>query len=126
MRMSPKRILMMEDDADIRRLNTEDLQNAGYLVDAFESGPAAWDVLQLNSYHLLITDQHWLKLWGVELLKKIHDADMALPIIMITDILPKLEFAEGPWIQPAMILLEPYSSAELLGLVKEGSVRECR
>jgi len=30
-----------------------------------------------------------------------------------------LEFAEHPWIQPATMLLEPYSSAELLRMVKE-------
>ncbi len=46
-----KRILMVEDDADIRRLNTEDLRNVGYLVDGVEDGAAAWEVLQLNSYH---------------------------------------------------------------------------
>lgn len=113
-----KRILMVEDDADIRRLNSEDLRNAGYLVDALEDGDTAWEVLQRDSYNLLITDQHWPKLLGVELLKKIHDAHMVLPVIMITDILPKLEFAEHPWIQPATMLFEPYSSAELLGMVK--------
>jgi DNA-binding NtrC family response regulator len=109
---------MVEDDADIRRLNSEDLRNAGYLVDALEDGDTAWEVLQRDSYNLLITDQHWPKLLGVELLKKIHDAHMVLPVIMITDILPKLEFAEHPWIQPATMLFEPYSSAELLGMVK--------
>ena len=65
-----KRILMVEDDADIRRLNTEDLRNVGYLVDGVEDGAAAWEVLQRASYHLLITDQHWPKLSGVELLKQ--------------------------------------------------------
>ena len=109
---------MVEDDADIRRLNSEDLRNAGYLVDALEDGDTAWEVLQRDSYNLLITDQHWPKLLGVELLKKIHDAHLVLPVIMITDILPKLEFAEHPWIQPATMLFEPYSSAELLGMVK--------
>jgi DNA-binding NtrC family response regulator len=109
---------MVEDDADIRRLNSQDLRNAGYLVDALEDGETAWEVLQRDSYNLLITDQHWPKLLGVELLKKIHDAHMVLPVIMITDILPKLEFAEHPWIQPATMLFEPYSSAELLGMVK--------
>jgi DNA-binding NtrC family response regulator len=94
------------------------LRNAGYLVDALEDGETAWEVLQRDSYNLLITDQHWPKLLGVELLKKIHDAHMVLPVIMITDILPKLEFAEHPWIQPATMLFEPYSSAELLGMVK--------
>jgi DNA-binding NtrC family response regulator len=109
---------MVEDDADICRLNSEDLRNAGYLVDALEDGDTAWEVLQRDSYNLLITDQHWPKLLGVELLKKIHDAHMVLPVIMITDILPKLEFAEHPWIQQATMLFEPYSSAELLGMVK--------
>jgi DNA-binding NtrC family response regulator len=109
---------MVEDDADIRRLNSEDLRNAGYMVDALEDGDTAWEVLQRDSYNLLITDQHWPKLLGVELLKKIHDAHLVLPVIMITDILPKLEFAEHPWIQPATMLFEPYSSAELLGMVK--------
>jgi DNA-binding NtrC family response regulator len=113
---------MVEDDADIRRLNSEDLRNAGYLVDALEDGDTAWEVLQRDSYNLLITDQHWPKLLGVELLKKIHDAHMVLPVIMITDILPKLEFAEHPWIQPATMLFEPYSSAELLGMVKNALV----
>ena len=109
---------MVEDDADICRLNSEDLRNAGYLVDALEDGDTAWEVLQRDSYNLLITDQHWPKLLGVELLKKIHDAHMVLPVIMITDILPKLEFAEHSWIQSATMLFEPYSSAELLGMVK--------
>ena len=123
-----KRILMVEDDADTRRLNSEDLRNAGYLVDAVEDGDAAWEVLQLNSYHLLITDQHWPKLSGVELLKQIRDAHMTLPIIMITDISPQLEFAEHPWIQPATMLVEPYSSAELLAMVKtalSANARNC-
>ena len=52
-------------------------------------------------------------------LKQIRDAHLTLPIIMITDISPQLEFAEHPWIQPVTMLLEPYSSADLLGMVKK-------
>jgi DNA-binding NtrC family response regulator len=109
---------MVEDDADTCCLNTEDLRNAGYLVDTIEDGAAAWDLLQINSYHLLIAEQHWPKLSGVELLEKIHDAGMILATILITNISPMLEFAEHPWIQPATMLLEPYSSADLLRMVK--------
>ena len=123
-----KRILMVEDDVDVSRLNTEELRHAGYLVDNIEDGATAWDVLERASYHLLITDQHWPKLSGVELLKQIRDAHMTLPIIMITDISPQLEFAEHPWIQPATMLVEPYSSAELLAMVKtalSANARNC-
>ena len=97
-------------------------------MDAVEDGDAAWEVLQLNSYHLLITDQRWPKLSGVELLKQIRDAHMTLPIIMITDISAQLEFAEHPWIQPSTMLVEPYSSADLLVMVKtafSANARNC-
>jgi len=113
------RILVVEDDADTCRLNTEELRGAGYLVESVADGAAAWAVLQLNSYHLLITDQHWPKLSGVELLKKIHDTGMAIPVIMVTDILPAQEFAQHPWIQPDTMLVEPYSSAMLLAMVRK-------
>jgi DNA-binding NtrC family response regulator len=114
-----KRILMVEDDAAIRNLNTEDLKNHGYLVDAIEDAATGWETLQVNHYDLLITDQHWPKLSGVELLKKIHDARMTMPVIMITEIQPELEFALHPWIQPASMLLTPYSSRTLSEMVKK-------
>lgn len=114
-----KRILMVEDDANIRRLNTEELKDAGYLVESIEDGAAAWDLLQLNSYYLLITDLHWPKLSGVELLKKIHDNGMAIPVIMVTDRFPAQEFAQHPWIRPDTMLVEPYTSAILLAMVRK-------
>jgi two-component system alkaline phosphatase synthesis response regulator PhoP len=111
-------ILVVEDDADIRRLNTEVLMHSGYHVDAAEDGAAAWDALQLNKYDLMITDQHMPKVSGVELLHKIHDARMALPVVMATGILPTWEFASHPWIIPAKMLLKPYTSEKLLATVK--------
>ena len=110
---------MVEDDAVIRSLNTEDLKNHGYLVDPVEDAATGWDALQANRYDLLITDQHWPKLSGIELLKNIHDARMTLPVIMVTDILPEREFALHPWIQPASMLLTPNTSKKLLGMVKK-------
>jgi len=44
----PHRILVVEDDTDIRQLNTEVIIGAGYQVDAAEDGAVAWDALQLN------------------------------------------------------------------------------
>jgi two-component system alkaline phosphatase synthesis response regulator PhoP len=113
-----QRILVVEDNRDIRRLSAEILIDSGYHVDAAENGSAAWDRLQLKSYDLLITDQHMPKLSGVELLKKIYTARMTLPIIMATGILPTWEFAMHPWLLPARMLLKPYTLKNLLGMVK--------
>jgi DNA-binding response OmpR family regulator len=111
-------ILVVEDDRDIRRFSAEKLINSGYHVDAAGDGAVAWDALQLNSYNLLITSQHLPKVSGVELLYKIHNARMSLPIIMATRNLPTWEFTLHPWLQPATMLLKPYTYEKLLGTVK--------
>jgi len=115
---SPYRILVVEDDDSLRQLNTEVLKQSGYEVDAAEDGASAWESLQLHNYDLLITDQRMPRLSGVELLKKLRAARMALPVIMATGTAPKAEFTRQPWWQPAVVLLKPYTIPELLGVVR--------
>jgi len=114
-----KRILVVDDDEDIRRLNTEVLSCSGYEVDAAEDGSVAWDALQSSSYDLLVTDNGMPKVSGLELLKRLRSARMALPVIMATGKLPQEEFALHPWLHPEATLLKPYTVAELLGKVRE-------
>ena len=114
-----QRILVVEDDSQVRRVNAEVLIYSGYHVDAVENGAAAWDALQLNNYDLVVTDNHMPRLTGVELIQKIQDARMDLPVIMATGALPEEEFARSPWLQPSIILLKPYSFDDLLASVKE-------
>jgi len=115
----PKRILVVDDDGDIRRLNAEALMLLGFEVDAAEDGSVAWDNIQENSYDLMITDNRMPKVTGVELLKKMRAARMALPVIMATGVLPQDEFKRYPWLQPAATLVKPYTLVDLLGKVKE-------
>jgi len=128
-RSPPRRILVAEDDENIRRYNAEVLAHSGYHVDAAEDGAAAWDTLLRNRYDLLVTDNDMPKVSGVELLHKLHAAHIALPVIMATGKLPKEEFIRYPWLQPAALLLKPYSFNELLGTVRNvlratGAARE--
>ena len=112
-------ILVVEDDVDIRRLNSEVLMRSGYLVATAKDGALAWDALQLVNYDLLITDNGMPGLSGVEVLKKIHAAGMNLPVIMATGTMPTWEFSVYPWLQPTAVLLKPYHVAELLETVKK-------
>jgi DNA-binding response OmpR family regulator len=108
----------VEDDGVIRRLNTEVLAHSGYHVDAAEDGAAAWDTLQRNQYDLMVTDNDMPKVSGVELLHKLHAAHVALPVILATGKLPEEEFLLCPWLQPAALLIKPYSFHQLLGTVR--------
>jgi DNA-binding response OmpR family regulator len=113
------RILLVDDDRDIRRFTAQSLVGSGFHVDAAEDGEVAWETLQLNSYDILITDNNMPKLTGIELVKKLRSARMALPVIMATGKLPVRDLAQNPSLQLAAILPKPFSFAELLGTVKE-------
>ncbi len=117
--ISPHRILVVDDEADIRRLNAEVLSDSGYQVDTAKDGAAAWDALQIKSYHLLITDNSMPKISGVELLRKLHQARIAMPVIMISGTLPLEELKREPWLQIHAMLRKPYTLAELLKKVND-------
>jgi len=120
----PQRILVVEDDSGVRRLNAEVLQSSGYEVDTAEDGEVGWNTLYAvsytpDSYNLLITDNNMPRLTGVELVKKLRAARMTVPVIMATSTLPKEAFTRCPWFQPAAMLSKPYTIEELLGTVRK-------
>ncbi len=112
------RILVVEDDQDILQLNTAVLSQAGYVVETAANGALAWDLLQLETFDLLVTDNEMPGMTGVELLKKLRADRMVLPIIMATGAEPREEFARDPWLRPTATLLKPYTLDELLGVVR--------
>jgi DNA-binding response OmpR family regulator len=115
---SSQRILVVEDEDDLRQLTAEVLVNAGFQVEVAQNGAIAWSMLQLSKFDLLITDQFMPQLSGVELLTKVHAARMTLPVIMATGFLPTWEFALHPCLQSVKMLLKPYSFHKLLATVK--------
>jgi DNA-binding response OmpR family regulator len=118
----PHRILVVDDDGDIRSVATKVLKRSGYEADAAENGAVAWDTLQKNTYHLLITDHSMPKVTGIELVKKVRSARMALPVILVTGVIPTEELNRHPWLQLAATLLKPFTVEELLQAV-EGVLR---
>jgi DNA-binding response OmpR family regulator len=113
------RILVVEDDEDIRRLNAEVLAGSGYKVDAAADGAIAWGILQYNQYDLLVTDYHMPKMSGVELLKKVRAAHVVLPVIMVSGTMPIEKLKQHPWLQIDATLAKPYTPDELLARVRE-------
>ena len=115
----PPRILVVDDDVAVRQLSAEILMRSGYEVEAAADGAAAWQALNTDTYDLLITDHNVPDLTGVELLKKLRAARMALPVIIAAGALPKEEATPEPWLKPAATLRKPYTVDELLGTVRE-------
>ena len=102
-----RRILVVEDDRDLRQINAMLLVHSGYAVDMAEDGVAAWEALQSNRYDLMVTDNNMPRLTGLELLKELRSAGMSLPVIMATGTLPTQELSQNPWLEPVTMLAKP-------------------
>jgi len=112
------RILVIDQDRDLRLMYTDALARPGYHVDAAEDGAVGWEALQVNRYNLLITENDMPRLTGVDLVRKLHSARMGLPIIMAAERLPTDELARNPLLQLAATLSKPFYISQLLETVK--------
>jgi DNA-binding response OmpR family regulator len=116
---SAPRILVVDEDSDLRQLYTEALAGQGYNVDAAEDGIAAWEALKANRYHLMITEHAIPNLTEVELVKMLRAARMAVPVVMDAGRLPTHELARNPALQLAATLSKPFAVAALVDTVKK-------
>ena len=115
----PRHILLVGDDLSIRQLGTKVLSRYGYEVDAAEDGAAGWQALHANRYDFLITDNNMPNLSGIELVKKMRSARLALPVILASGTLRRRELNQDLTLQLAATLPKPFTPEELLDTVNE-------
>ena len=109
------RILLAEDDDDMRRFLTRALENAGYQVVAFDNGLSAYERLREEPFHVLLTDIVMPEMDGIELARKASELDPDLKIMFITGF---AAVALNPDMQAprnAKILSKPFHLRDLVG-----------
>jgi DNA-binding NtrC family response regulator len=115
---SSRRILVVDDDNDVRQLSVDVLIDSGYEVEAAKDGAAGWEALQTEDFDLVITDNKMPRMTGIEMLERLRAARMTVPVIMATSHLPTHEFASKPWLRPEATLQRPVTNDDLLKTVK--------
>jgi DNA-binding NtrC family response regulator len=113
------RILVVDDDNDVRQLSLDVLANSGYEVEGVNDGAAGWEALQADNYDLVVTDNKMPRMTGLEMIEKLRSARMELRVIMATGVLPAHEFARKPWLKPDATLQRPFTNDDLLATVKK-------
>ncbi len=109
------RILLAEDDEDMRRFLSRALENAGYQVVSFDNGLSAYERLREEPFHVLLTDIVMPEMDGIELARKASDLDPDLKIMFITGF---AAVALNPDMQAprnAKILSKPFHLKDLVG-----------
>lgn len=112
-------ILLLEDDRATRQLSASTLVHAGYQVNTVDGSQAAWEALQSRRYDLLITDNRMPGMSGIELIRKLRSAQLALPVIIASGGFGESELTHNQWLQPAAVLPKPFTGTALLNMVAQ-------
>ena len=114
-----KRVLVVEDDDDVRTLISVILRDTGYNVYEACDGLEAIDALKKRRYDVLLTDYHMPKMDGLELLDLTRSMWPELPVILATSDVLLTEQTPNTLLEPAYAILDkPFVRAELLTLIR--------
>jgi DNA-binding response OmpR family regulator len=113
-----RRILVAEDQADIRELLVLNLREAGFTVTAVGDGAAALAAQREQPADLLLLDLMLPELGGLDVCKALRAAGADTPILMLTAKSTELDRVLGLELGADDYLTKPFSLAELLARVK--------
>ena len=80
----PGRVLLVDDQLDLRRLLERTLAKAGHEVVTASNGREAIALARQSRFDLVISDVRMPDLGGVELLERLHAEDADLPIVLVS------------------------------------------
>ena len=78
------KILIAEDDRELRQLFSHVLTKNGYAVKGVSNGKEALDAMDNDYFDLVITDIMMPVLDGYELVRQLRDTGNITPVLMIT------------------------------------------
>ena len=84
MNQAQKKILIVDDDDEIRELLEFDVAQSGYFVDTAKDGLEGLNKALNNSYDLILLDVMMPKMNGFDVCKNIRNAKINIPILLLT------------------------------------------
>ncbi len=109
-----KRILIADDDEQIRELLVFDIQSSGYIVDEAENGEIALKKALENNYDLILLDIMMPKMNGYDVCKNIRMVKQKVPILMLTAKGSLKDKTEGFDVGADDYLVKPFEVQEVL------------
>ena len=115
--MKDIRILIADDDKEIRNLLKIYLERELYMVDTAINGEEALHLFNQNNYNLVILDLMMPKIDGIEVCKKLRDKTN-VPILMLTAKDHEVDKILGLSIGADDYITKPFSIHEVIARVK--------
>ena len=124
---SPVRVLVADDDADIRDLVEFKLTQAGYAVDAVPDGISAWEAFAADPPQLAVLDVMMPGLSGIDVLRKIRESEFSsVPVLLLSAKSRDSDVDTGFAVGADDYVIKPFSPRELLHRVNGMLARAAR
>ncbi len=108
------RILLAEDDDDLRRFLVKALEKAGHRVTPFAEGASAYEEIKQATFDLLLTDIVMPEMDGIELARRAAELDPALKIMFITGFAAVALNPDSNAPKDAKVLSKPFHLRDLV------------
>ena len=118
-----RKILVIDDEQNIRKMLTRVLSPEGFIVKEANNGLEALKRLREENYSLVLLDLKMPILNGIETLKKIKDNDSNLPVIMMSAYGSISEAVEAMKLGALDYLVKPFDIEELK-IIVERAIKE--
>ena len=112
------KIILAEDDDDMRRFLVKALEKAGHQVQSFGEGASAFEEIKQTTFDLLLTDIVMPEMDGIELARRASELDPALKIMFITGFAAVALHPDSTAPKEAKVLSKPFHLRDLVAEVE--------
>jgi two-component system cell cycle response regulator CpdR len=111
------KIILAEDDDDMRRFLVKALEKAGHHVTAFGEGASAFEEIKQTTFDLLLTDIVMPEMDGIELARRAAELDPHVKIMFITGFAAVALHPDSKAPKDAKVLSKPFHLRDLVAEV---------
>lgn len=115
---SPKKILLIEDEAAVVNLLKRGLEEENYIISVAMDGLSGFDMATKHTFDALLVDIMLPGMNGIEICRKLRAQKVATPIVMLTALGSTENIVTGLDSGADDYLVKPFNFAELLARLR--------
>jgi len=116
---NPIKVLIVDDDPDVREGMALSLKRAGFICDQARSGKDALDKTRPGAFDAVVTDFKMTGMDGLQLTARLKALDPSLPVLMVTGFYDVDTLKEAMRLGAFDYLRKPFDNNELVAAVKK-------
>ena len=117
--MSERKILIIDDEIEIRSFMQTFFEDRGFEVDVAGDGLEGVEKFQKGNYDLVLCDMMMPKMIGLEVLRRIRQSKPEQPVIMLTGVQEQSMVAKAKELGCKHYLNKPFSLTDVAAKVEE-------